>query len=176
MKKRLLTFLVASTLANAESYTFTEYVNVSKVQPQYERVSEQIPYQECRDERVRVNSAYDNRYNDSDRVAASVLGGTIGGVIGHQIGKGKGKDVATVGGAILGTIVGGNMANSNQQQRAYQEPRYQTKRNCVTKYRRSQSKSRLVGYNNIGYYKGKRIEKFSNQRLSSIPVTVTIEY
>jgi uncharacterized protein YcfJ len=176
MKKRLLTILAVATFANAQSYSFTEYVNVSNVKPQYERVSEQIPYQECRDERVRVSSAYDNRYNDSDRVAASVLGGTIGGVIGHQIGKGKGNDVATVGGAILGTIVGGNMASSNQQQRAYQEPQYQTKRNCTTKYRQSQTRSRLIGYNNIGYYKGKRIEKFSNQRLSSIPITVTIDY
>ena len=178
MKKSILTILAVATLANAESFSFTEYVNVSSAQPQYDRVSQQVPYQECRDERVRVSSAYSNssRYNDSDRVAASVLGGTIGGVIGHQIGRGKGNDIATVGGAILGTIVGGNMASSNQQQRAYQEPQYQTKRNCTTKYRRSQTTSRLTGYNNIAYYKGKRIEKFSNQRLSSIPITVTIDY
>jgi uncharacterized protein YcfJ len=177
MKKGFLAIFALSSLLSAESLVFTEYVSVSNSQPQYERVSERIPYQECVDERVRVNRAYsNNRYNESDRVAASVLGGTIGGVIGHQIGKGKGNDVATVGGAILGTIVGGNMAHPNQRQSVYQEPEYQTRRNCTTKYRSTGTKSRLTGYKNIAYYKGKKIVKYSNERLSSIPITVTIDY
>ena len=31
-----------------------------------------------------------------------ITGGVIGGVLGNQVGKGKGRDLATVGGAVLG--------------------------------------------------------------------------
>ncbi len=180
MKRVVTTLALLTTLANAESFSFTQQIRVSESHPQYERTSERIPYQECYDKRVRVQRAYGgggtNTMNQ-DQVAASVLGGAVGGVLGHQIGKGKGKDVATIGGAILGTIVGGNMAQQHaQQQRIYQEPTYQTKRECVTKYRQSRAQSRLVGYENIAYYKGRRIVKISDRPLRTIPVTVTVSY
>ena len=175
----LTLFATLATVANAESFSFTQNISVSESHPQYERTSERIPYQECYDKRVRVQRAYGGGVDtmNQDQVAASVLGGAVGGVLGHQIGKGKGKDVATIGGAILGTIVGGNMAQQHaQQQRVYQEPAYQTKRECVTKYRQSRAQSRLVGYENIAYYKGRRIVKISDRPLRTIPVTVTVSY
>lgn len=39
----------------------------------------------------------------------NVLGGLIGGVLGHQIGGGSGKTVATIGGAIAGVLIGGEI-------------------------------------------------------------------
>ncbi len=157
-------------MLHAETLQFTEYLSVSSSTPEYQTVQERVPYQECYDEQVPVARANSGTNN----VGGSILGGAIGGVIGHQIGAGKGNDIATVGGAILGTIVGGNTIGANQQQ--YNQPQYQTRRNCVTKYRQSASQRRFVGYKNIAYYKGKKIVKYTNEKLTSIPVTVTIDY
>ena len=38
--------------------------------------------------------------------AGAVLGGIVGGVLGHQVGGGRGRDVATVAGALGGALVG----------------------------------------------------------------------
>ncbi len=44
----------------------------------------------------------------------SMLAGTVlGGVIGHQFGGGRGKDLATIGGAVAGAAVGANVAAVN---------------------------------------------------------------
>ena len=179
MKKLIFITSLMSVMLNAQSFSFTKNIRVVTSHPQYETVSNDEPYQECRDVRVRVDRAYGGGYDNQnkDRVAGSIIGGTIGGVIGHQIGEGKGKDVATVGGAILGTIVGGNMAsNRSQAQGVYSQPQYQTKRECVTKYRRRASQRRLSGYENIAYYQGRVIKKYSDEPLSYIPVTITVSY
>lgn len=166
MKLKLLSIFALSGLLQAETMQFTEYVQVSSSTAQYQTTSQNIPYQDCRDEQVSVGNSRNNN------IAGSVLGGAIGGVIGHQIGAGKGNDIATVAGSILGTIVGGNTIGN----RAYAPQRVETKRNCTTRYRQSRAQRTLAGYENVAYYKGKRITKFSNQRLNTIPVTVTIDY
>lgn len=43
---------------------------------------------------------------DENRITGSVLGAVAGGVIGHQFGGGRGKDVATVVGALGGEYAG----------------------------------------------------------------------
>ena len=35
-------------------------------------------------------------------VPGAVIGGVLGGILGHQVGAGRGRDVATVGGAVVG--------------------------------------------------------------------------
>ncbi len=42
-------------------------------------------------------------------VPGAVIGGVLGGILGHQIGEGRGRDVATVGGAVAGAAIGGNV-------------------------------------------------------------------
>jgi uncharacterized protein YcfJ len=37
----------------------------------------------------------------------------IGGVLGHQVGGGSGKDLATVGGAVAGGVIGSNIGRDN---------------------------------------------------------------
>ncbi|MBL0391395.1 glycine zipper 2TM domain-containing protein [Ramlibacter monticola] len=39
----------------------------------------------------------------------SLLGGIVGGVLGNQIGKGDGRTLATIGGAVAGVLVGGEV-------------------------------------------------------------------
>jgi len=170
MKLKIVSLLAFSTLLSAETMQFTEYVSVSSSVAEYQTTQQRVPYEECYEEQVPV--ARQNSGNSN--VAGSIVGGALGGVIGHQIGAGKGNDVATVGGAILGTIVGGNTIGTNQQQ--YNQPQYQTRKNCVTKYREGVRQKTFVGYKNTAYYKGKKIVKYSNEKLTSIPVTVTIDY
>ncbi len=43
----------------------------------------------------------------------AVLGGLIGGVVGHQVGSGRGKDVATVAGAVGGALLGNQIEKSS---------------------------------------------------------------
>lgn len=60
------------------------------------------PEQRCWIERQQV--VEDRRAN----VPGAILGGLLGGVLGHQIGGGRGRDVATVGGAVAGVAIGAN--------------------------------------------------------------------
>ncbi len=170
MKLKLLSTLAFSMLLQAETIQFTEYVKVKSSLPEYQSVREQVPYQECYDEQVPIA----REAAPNNNVVGSVIGGAIGGVLGHQVGEGRGKDAATIGGAILGTIVGGNTLGDNG---GYQQaPQYETRRRCVTKYRQGVSRREFIGYKNIGYYKGNKIVKYSNTKLKTIPVTVTIDY
>lgn len=43
---------------------------------------------------------------DDHNVVGIVLGGAAGGLVGHQVGSGKGKDLATIGGALGGAYLG----------------------------------------------------------------------
>lgn len=173
MKKIVITSLVlATTSLFAGQTSYTEYVQVTKSTPTYERVSTRTPYQECYDERVPVTSYSDNSGNSL--TGSGIVGGIVGGVIGHQIGGGHGKDIATAGGAILGTLVGQNAARSDA--RSYTSTRYEIRRRCETRYTTSASERRFTGYKNVAYYKGRKIVKFSNRQLSSFPVTVTVNF
>lgn len=48
-------------------------------------------------------------------VIGAILGGAIGAAAGSQIGKGDGRKLATVGGAIIGVLVGGNLGRAMDQ-------------------------------------------------------------
>ncbi len=173
MKKIVIVSLIlATTILNAEQMSYVEHVNVSNATPSYENVITRVPHQECYDESVPV-TYQSGGYQQSD-TGAAIVGGILGGVLGHQIGGGRGKDVATVGGAILGTFVGQNAARNNRQ--TYQSTSsYETRRRCVTKYS-ERSERKFMGYKNVAYYKGRKIVKYSDRKLSTIPVTVTISY
>jgi outer membrane lipoprotein SlyB len=75
------------------------------------RVNERIEYGV-------VESTYIVRGGDGPTGAGAVIGGIAGGVVGHQIGGGRGKDVATIAGALGGAYVG------NQVERAKQRDHY----------------------------------------------------
>jgi outer membrane lipoprotein SlyB len=45
--------------------------------------------------------------------AGAVLGGLLGGVVGHQVGGGRGRDVATVAGAVGGALIGNQVEKSS---------------------------------------------------------------
>lgn len=75
-----------------------QYAQVISAKPIKETVK--TPRQECRN----VTVTHRKPVQDENRIAGSVLGAVAGGVIGHQFGGGRGKDVATVVGALGGDM------------------------------------------------------------------------
>ena len=65
------------------------------------------PGQRCWTEREQVTS--DNREANVPRALAGAL---IGGILGHQIGGGSGRDLATVGGVVVGGALGARSGNN----------------------------------------------------------------
>ena len=181
MKKRILiAALISVSVLFADSIQYQTYVKVTSSIAEYENTIESTPIQECWQERVPVTYYTQSQtlYRNDNSPAAAVIGGIAGGVLGHQIGKGRGKDVATVSGAILGTLAGQTMASQNQHSlinHKVPHTRYETKRHCTTTYNEKRVRN-FIGFKNIGYYKGKKIVKYSDRKLSRIPVTVTISY
>jgi outer membrane lipoprotein SlyB len=53
--------------------------------------------------------------NDTPPGVGAVLGGIAGGVIGHQVGGGRGKDVATIAGALGGAYAGNQIQRANER-------------------------------------------------------------
>ncbi len=52
--------------------------------------------------------------------AGAVIGGVAGGVLGHQVGSGRGKDVATVAGALGGAYVGNEVEKNKKSSMKHQ--------------------------------------------------------
>ncbi|MBB8251937.1 glycine zipper 2TM domain-containing protein, partial [Escherichia coli] len=77
-----------------------QYAQVVSATPIKETVK--TPRQECRN----VTVTHRRPVQDENRITGSVLGAVAGGVIGHQFGGGRGKDVATVVGALGGGFAG----------------------------------------------------------------------
>ncbi|MDD5211480.1 MAG: glycine zipper 2TM domain-containing protein [Sulfuricurvum sp.] len=172
MRKHTISYVLAAmifgtTALSAESFSITEYVNVTSSIPAYTTLNEDIPSERCQDVREEISSGTQNA-----DVVGAVAGGALGGVLGHNVGGGKGKTAATVGGAILGVLAGQNIGSKYNTP---QNDSYRIVRKCETVY---SSKTRQVvsGYTNIAKLKGQEIRIESEQPLKKIPVTVTYSY
>ncbi|WP_200762608.1 glycine zipper 2TM domain-containing protein [Nitrosophilus alvini] len=163
MKKLIVGSIFLVSALFGETFTYTEYLPVTKSEPNYRIVTKRVPYQECWDEQVPVSSS------SSDGTLGAVIGGAAGGILGHQVGEGSGKTAATIGGAVIGTLVGKSLAEKQQP-----APGYQIVKRCRTKYQETQE--RILEYKNYANFNGHQIIKFSNQPLKQIPVTVTVTY
>jgi len=171
--KKIITILTLATLAlQANSYTITDEARVTHSKPVYKTITKRVPYQECWDESVPVQR-YNNSYNNSSNPLGVVIGGVAGGIIGNQVGKGRGRDLATVGGALIGTMVGHNLSRKNHKRDSYST--YENRQRCVTRYNEN-NEEKFIGYKNIAKYKGRKIVKISHRKLRYIPVTITVHY
>lgn len=52
---------------------------------------------------------------DPHRITGTVIGAALGGLIGRQVGDGKGRDLATVGGAVAGGVAGHKIHRHRQE-------------------------------------------------------------
>ena len=73
------------------------------------------PHQECWVEDVVVNAAPQGRSN-----TGFLIGSVAGGILGNQVGGGRGRDAATLVGAVIGAITGERLDNPQQPQYATQ--------------------------------------------------------
>lgn len=125
---------------------------------------------------------------DADRATGKLLGAVIGGVVGHQFGGGKGKDAATVGGAILGGMIGNNVQKQQQAARTYTTQETQ----CSTVV---EQQEKIIGYDvtyrldgrseviRLGYQPEPRVPVENNQIVflpyggaAMTPVKVALSY
>ena len=90
-----------------------EYAQVVSATPIKETTK--IPRQECRN----VTVTHRRPVQDEHQIAGSVLGAVAGGVLGHQFGGGRGRDVATVAGALGGGYAGNRVQSSMQENDTY---------------------------------------------------------
>lgn len=135
-------------------------LNVFQSGPQYAQVvsatpikeTVKTPRQECRN----VTVTHRRPVQDENRIAGSVLGAVAGGVLGHQFGGGRGKDVATVVGALGGGYAGNLVQGAMQDRDTYTT----TQQRCKTVYDKSE---KMLGYDvtyKIGEQQGKiRMDK-----------------
>jgi uncharacterized protein YcfJ len=79
-----------------------DYARVIDVEPVVRLVEVETPERHCWEEPVQRH--YGGGGHDS--ITRLILGGIFGSVVGNQFGGGAGKDLLTVGGAILGASVG----------------------------------------------------------------------
>ncbi len=177
MKKIILGFVAISLtalMAQAGSFTTTQYIKVVKSKAKYENVIRRTPYEECWDERVPVQR---NRYRRDHRRDGfgTLIGGVAGGIIGNQVGRGRGKTIATIGGALIGSLVGNNLSQRDYNDNSYTYTTYETRRRCTTHYN-GRRERKFVGYKNVGFFKGHKIVRFSQEKLNYIPVTITVSY
>ncbi len=181
MMKRtwIVSLMMTAGLLHAGTIEYTVYAKVKKSIPEYERIIEREPYEECWTEHVQVTyyeEGVSGYRQGGDPTAAGIIGGVTGGVLGHQIGKGRGKDVATVAGAVIGTLVGQNMAREGYRQPVRQaHTRYESRRHCTTRYREHAVRE-VRRYKNIAWYRGRKIVKYSDRPLKRIPLYVTVSY
>ena len=120
-------------------------LNVFERGPQYAQVVSAIPIKET------VKTPRQECRNVTVTHRRPVHGAVAGGVIGHQFGGGRGKDVATVVGALGGGYAGNQIQGSLQESDTYTT----TQQRCKTVYDKSE---KMLGYDvtyKIGDQQGK---------------------
>ena len=129
--KNILLASVISVLGISAAYAQTEYAEITRVEPNYTTVYQNIPRTECRDVEVPI---YGNVQGGQASTGDTVLGAVIGGAIGNQVGGGSGKDAMTVLGAIVGADIANKRGRSNQVVTGYR-----VERQCIETIRREET-------------------------------------
>lgn len=161
----ILTGLALPSLALGQSSVVD--APVVDVQPIVRVVSERVPYEVCREERVRVEER-----GVSGNVMPAVVGGLLGGAAGNILGRNSSKaDVITGAGAVLGATVGYQRSQARNQGGSY----YVTENVCNTEYELRERETR-DGYR-VSYRYGDDIYETRTARDpgATIPVRVRLE-
>ena len=164
MKKLVVLGLFVFSSIYGGSFSWYQNVKVIRSKPIYKTITIQKPYRYCYNQRVAI------RYDNGAEPIVAAMTGIAGGVLGHQIGKGRGKTAATIGGAVVGTLVGENLVRGRGD-----IVEYRNRRVCETRYRRY-NKTKLMHYENIARFHGRIIKKISNHPLKFIRVKITARY
>lgn len=150
MYKFITTAALSATLMAAPAFAKNnsrgwEYAKVVSADPVIRQVRVSEPQRECHEEPVTERTVY----RGSQDPAAPLFGAIIGGVIGHQFGGGRGKDVATVAGALIGANHVATHGSSGN--RVVERTVYETR--CSTVHY-ARYEDRIEGYNVAYRYQG----------------------
>lgn len=169
MKKLFATISLISLLGySLPASAQTLYAEVTRIEPNYTTVYQNIPRTECRDVEVPI---YGNVQGGQASTGDTVLGAVIGGAIGNQVGGGSGKDAMTV----LGAIVGADIANKRAT-RQQVITGYRIQQQCsetMVREQQTQIKNYTIWYE----WNGVRAQSYTYNQYSvgdMIPVTVSI--
>lgn len=167
MNKLLVTaaaIAMTASAANAE----TRYANITRVEPNYQTVYQNVPRTQCQNVEVPVYGTVQGGGNAGE---GALLGMIIGGVIGDAVSGGKGD--ATAGGAIIGGIIGADRAQNNTRQVV---TGYRTERQCSEVMVREEQRE-IRNYTITYEWNGIRAQSYTYNRYrvgDRIPVTVSI--
>jgi len=137
------------------------------VEPIVQVYQERIPFESCREERVRVVEQRGG-IAPMPTIVGAVLGGAAGNILGRNSSKG---DVITGAGAVLGATIG----NQRAQRRRPVGGSYVTEEVCSTEYE-LREQERVGGYR-VSYRYGDSIYETRTDRDpgATIPVRVRLE-
>ena len=114
-RKHLILLIVGVIALIAITAAASAYVTRDVMTPEnskVERVATTKPQAEkvvWNDPKPQPQPAPQAKKCDDGNIVGAALGAAGGGIIGHQFGGGKGKDLATIGGAIAGGTAGHQM-------------------------------------------------------------------
>ncbi len=133
--------LPVSAMAQYDRGTI-EDATVLSADPIYRTVRTNNPVEQCWDEKVRLPSRARSH-------TPKILGAIIGAAVGHEFGKGRGKDLATVAGAVLG----GSIGRDTQAHHGYNNGRVVYEQRCEIVDNFS-TEQRIDGYDVTYRYNG----------------------
>lgn len=116
--------------------------------PIYTEVRVETPRRECWQE---TTTHYDRPYGGKS-ITPEILGGIVGGVVGNQFGSGRGKDIATVAGAVLG----GSVAHDIKRRHYAKQYGYPVTTERCRVVKDYHTEERLSGYRVTYEYDGRR--------------------
>lgn len=159
-----------SSINNKHNSTanFTDYGNVTHVEPVYRHVQYQQPTQECwyeNNQHTTQHNGHSNQHRNRN-AGQTIVGGIVGGVIGNQIGRHTGSKKARIGATVAGAIFGSALANEshstnrNRHGIRHQRPNTthtvtesQPVKHCKQVHQ-TQNRRELIGYNVTYQYRG----------------------
>lgn len=158
----------ATAAAGGRSHddSYYDYARVVFAEPIVEVVRVDDPREVCWTEHITHHNPRQHR-----SVTPEIVGGIIGGVVGNQFGSGRGRDVATVAGAVLG----GSIAHDYKKRRAYGYDTYtEPVERCEIQHHYYEEE-RIVGYDVKYRYNGRMYRtRMDRDPGSRVRVRVTV--
>lgn len=153
--KKLLIATAAIALMSTSAMAQRIQAKVVDMQESYATVTKQVPVESCNVVEVPI---YETRRIGQASTGDTLAGALIGGVIGNQFGGGKGKDAATV----LGAILGADAANKKGGKQETVIVGYRQQQQCTTSYQQQQVRQRVQNIVTVKADNGQQYEFNTN--------------
>jgi uncharacterized protein YcfJ len=164
MKKLLATVALIGVASTAQAET--RYANITRVEPNYQTVYQNVPRTQCQDVEVPIYGSVQGGGASGGDVLTGMI---IGGLLGKGI---TGKDNGAAAGAVMGGVIAADRGNGNRQV----VTGYRTERQCSEVMVREQQRE-IRNYTITYRWNGITAQSYTYNRYNvgdRIPVTVSI--